>query len=69
VFRPAAPKREADVVNLGYVVNVIEDPAERLEALVDSYRHARRLLVASAMITETVDTGRATQYRDGVLTR
>jgi hypothetical protein len=69
VFRPDAPKREADIVNLGYVVNVIEDPAERIEALVDSYRHARRLLVVSALITETVDTGRATQYRDGVLTR
>jgi hypothetical protein len=69
VFRPHNPKREADVVNLGYVVNVIEDPAERIEALVDSYRHAKRLLVVSALITETVDTGRATQYRDGVLTR
>jgi hypothetical protein len=69
VFRPDAPKLEADVVNLGYVVNVIEDPAERIEALVDSYRHTKRLLVVSALITETVDTGRATQFRDGVLTR
>src|SRR5581483_48547 len=69
VFRPESSKREADVVNLGYVVNVIEDPAERIEALVDSYRHAKRLLVVSALITETVDTGRATQYQDGVLTR
>jgi hypothetical protein len=69
VFRPDVPKREADVVNLGYVVNVIEDPAERIEALVDSYRHSKRVLVVSALITETVDTNRATQYRDGVLTR
>jgi hypothetical protein len=69
VLRPDSPKQEADVVNLGYVINVIEDPAERLEALVDSYRHARRLLVVSALISETVDTNRATQYRDGVLTR
>jgi len=29
VHRPDAAKREADVVNLGYVLNVIEDPAER----------------------------------------
>jgi hypothetical protein len=63
------PKREAEVVNLGYVLNVIEDPVERLEALVDAYRHAKRLLVVSALINETVDTDRATQYRDGVLTR
>ena len=35
VYRPETPKRKTDVVNLEYVVNVIEDPAERLEALVD----------------------------------
>jgi hypothetical protein len=69
VFRPDAVKREADIVNLGYVVNVIEDPAERLEALVDAFRHTKRVLVVSALITETVDTERATQFRDGVLTR
>jgi len=28
-----APKQPADVVNLGFVLNVIEDPAERVEAL------------------------------------
>jgi hypothetical protein len=69
VFRPEVPKREADVVNLGYVVNVIEDPAERLEALVDAYRHARRVLTVSALITETVETGRCAEFGDGVLTR
>jgi DNA phosphorothioation-associated putative methyltransferase len=69
VFRPNGPRRQVDIVNLGYVVNVIEDPAERIEVLVDSYRRAKRLLVVSALITETVDTGRATQYGDGVLTQ
>ncbi len=69
VHRPEIAKREADVVNLGYVLNVIEDPAERVEALVDAHRHAKRLLVVSALITETVETGRAAQYRDGILTK
>jgi len=69
VHRPGVPKREADIVNMGYVLNVIEDPAERLEALVDAYRHARRLLVVSGLIQETVETERAAQYRDGILTR
>ena len=69
VFRPEAAKRQADVVNLGYVVNVIEDPAERLEALVDAYRYAKRVLTVSALITQTVETGRAAQFGDGVLTR
>jgi SAM-dependent methyltransferase len=69
VHRPEVPKREADIVNMGYVLNVIEDPAERLESLVDAYRHARRLLVVSGLIQETVESDRAAQYRDGIVTR
>lgn len=69
MHRPEAPKREADIVNMGYVLNVIEDPAERLEALVDAHRHAKRLLVVSGLIRETVESERAAQYRDGVLTQ
>jgi len=69
VHRPVGRKREADIVNLGYVLNVIEDPAERLDALVDAFRHAKRLLVVAGLINETVDTTRARQFSDGVLTR
>lgn len=69
VHRPDGRKREADIVNLGYVLNVIEDPAERLEALVDAFRHAKRLLVVAGLINETVDTATARIYGDGVLTR
>jgi hypothetical protein len=69
VHQPDVAKREADIVNLGYVLNVIEDPAERLDALVDAHRHAKRLLVVSGLIRETVETDRAAQYRDGVVTQ
>lgn len=69
VHRPHEARRAAEVVNLGYVLNVIEDPAERLETLVDAFRHAQRLLVVAALIHETVDTGSARRYADGVLTR
>jgi hypothetical protein len=69
VHRRETRKREADVVNLGYVLNVIENPAERLEALVDACRHARRLLAVSALIHETVDTRRAQALHDGIVTR
>ena len=54
---------------MGYVLNVIEDPAERLEALVDAFRHARRLLLVFGLIQETVESDRAAQYGDGILTR
>ena len=69
VHRPEARKGEADIINFGYVLNVIEDPAERLEALVDAFRYAKRLLVVSGLINETVDTATARHYGDGVLTR
>jgi hypothetical protein len=69
VFRPDVGKLGADVVNFGYVLNVIEDPAERVESLVDAFRHAGRLLVVSGLINETVDTETARRFGDGVLTR
>ena len=69
VHRPEVVRQEADIVNMGFVLNVIEDPAERVEALVDAYRYARRLLVVSGLITETVDRATARQYGDGVLTK
>jgi hypothetical protein len=69
VYRADREKREADIVNMGYVLNVIEDPAERVETLVDAHRHCKKLLVVSALINETVDTARAKQFSDGVLTR
>ena len=54
---------------MGYVLNVIEDPAERVDSLVDAYRHAKRLLVVAGLIRETVEFDNAAQYRDGVLTQ
>jgi len=68
-YRREASKQLADVVNLGYVLNVIEDPAERIEALVDAYRYARRLLVVSGLIRETVEAERGARYADGVVTQ
>ena len=44
-YRPEAPWKEADVVNLGYVINVIENEAERREALRRAWSLARSALV------------------------
>ena len=48
VYAPNPARREADVVNLGYVVNVIEDPSERREVLRRAWSLARQILVVSA---------------------
>ncbi len=69
VYQKQTLKQESEIVNLGYVLNVIENPAERLDALVDAYRHSKRLLVVSGLIKETVESHRREQYQDGILTR
>src|ERR1051325_7490336 len=40
-YRPDVRRVVSDVVNLGYVLNVIEDPAERVEALKQAFGLAK----------------------------
>src|SRR5437879_2976122 len=47
VHRSGGLRREADVVNLGYVLNVIENPGERSQTLQQAWQLCRQLLVAS----------------------
>ena len=65
---PDADVFDADIVNLGFVINVIEDRDERIEALVRSYELAGRLLVVSAMLANDSHIQKFQQYKDGVLT-
>jgi DNA phosphorothioation-associated putative methyltransferase len=60
------PRIQADVVNLGFVVNVIEDPAERVEAIQKAFDLARVALAVSVMLHSKDRPGRP--YRDGFLT-
>jgi DNA phosphorothioation-associated putative methyltransferase len=66
-YAPDEPRRTARIVNLGFVINVIEDPAERLDALCGAYALAEDLLVVSAMLANP-ESVRGTPYGDGVLT-
>jgi DNA phosphorothioation-associated putative methyltransferase len=56
----------ADIVNLGYVLNVIEDPAERDETLGSAFAIARLALVVAVRVESALDE--ADEYGDGVLT-
>ena len=42
VYQPEGERREAHVVNLGYVVNVIEDTHERAQTLCAAWQYAHR---------------------------
>jgi DNA phosphorothioation-associated putative methyltransferase len=67
-YRPDAPRCQADVVNLGYVLNVIEDPAERAATLRQAWQLCRRLLVASAQVLMAGRGKAPVEFGDGFLT-
>ena len=69
VHRPDHERRSAPIVNIGYVVNVIENPAERQEALRRAWALAEQILVVSARLTlEAKALRESTDYEDGLLT-
>jgi len=68
LHRPDAPQTSADVVNLGYVVNVIENPRERHETLERAWSLSRRLLVVAARLDIEKKRLEAEAYADGLRT-
>jgi DNA phosphorothioation-associated putative methyltransferase len=61
-------RTSANVVNLGFVLNVIEDPWERTETLKAAWGFARDALCVSVMVPGRVDTRSQKPHRDGYLT-
>ena len=68
-FRPHAPKQPADIVNLGYVLNVIEDASERRRTLREACSLAKRLLIVSTLAAGQESDAHTRPYRDGFLTK
>ena len=67
-FFPDEERTPSDVVNLGYVVNVVEDPDERAVVLAAAWELARQVLVVSARLDwEAADAAVGFQG-DGVVT-
>jgi DNA phosphorothioation-associated putative methyltransferase len=63
-----SPRKEADVVNLGYVVNVVEDPRERVAVLHSAWRLARHILIVAARPDWEARYVQGRRHGDGVLT-
>jgi len=66
-YSPSAEKKTADIVNLGFVINVIEVPEERHLVLTSAYELASEILVVSAML-ENANARGGLPFRDGVRT-
>ena len=67
-FAPDAKLVNSDIVNIGFVINVIEDPIERIEALQRAHSLSRKFTVISAMIAGETTISRFEPFGDGVLT-
>ncbi|MFL0809123.1 MAG: DNA phosphorothioation-associated putative methyltransferase [Agarilytica sp.] len=68
VHLPDGDILNTDIVNLGFVLNVIEDREERQETLKRAWGYADKLLIVSVMIAGESVIRQFTPYKDGVIT-
>jgi DNA phosphorothioation-associated putative methyltransferase len=64
-FSPETPLIKSNVVNLGFVINVIENPAERVQAITKALSLADQVLSVSVMLYPSLVNGLS--YRDGFI--
>lgn len=64
---PDGPRRTADVVNLGFVLNIIENPHERVETLKAAWSFAKRVMTVAVMPAGKYPLNGYTPYKDGFL--
>lgn len=67
-YRPDSDKINSDIINLGFVLNVIENQDERLEALLDAWELANKFLIVSVMLANDKYIAKFKSYKDGVIT-
>jgi hypothetical protein len=67
-FRSEQAKRPADLVNLGFVLNVIEDPRERIHALREAWSLCRKVMAVAVMVEGHYPVQGLTPFADGFLT-
>ena len=68
-YLPDTERTPADIVNLGYVVNVIENPGERTDALRRAWALTRTVLIVSARLSLEAALDTLTPHTDGGITR
>ncbi len=68
-YAPKNQPEKADIVNLGYIINVIEDQAERRDALIQAWELTEKVLIVAAQILIADRNKGLMAYGDGVITR
>ena len=67
-FYPESEKVVSDIVNLGFVINVIEDRDERIDVVLQAWEFTQKMLVVSVMLASESYISQFTAYKDGVIT-
>src|SRR5262249_34512721 len=67
-FCPSVSQIPSDVVNLGYILNVIENLVERQDALRQAWSLTKRCLIVSAQVLLDYLSDNVVAYGDGVIT-
>ncbi|WP_237706375.1 DNA phosphorothioation-associated putative methyltransferase [Methylibium petroleiphilum] len=65
-YAPNRPLSTAEVVNVGFVINVIEDPAERVDVLHRAFSLAQRVMSVAVMLYGPENAGKP--FGDGFMT-
>lgn len=68
-YRPDASRSPAAVVNLGFVLNVIEDPTERKAALRGAFALCEEVLAVAVMLGGRNAYDQHRRFSDGVITK
>jgi DNA phosphorothioation-associated putative methyltransferase len=68
VHRPRGQLQASELVNLGYVVNVIEEPAERADVLVRAWSLTQKVLVVAGRLSWDARDLAGRPFGDGILT-
>ena len=68
-YRPNTPVEAADIVNLGYIINVIEDPVERRKTLIKAWELTEKMLIVAAQVSIDDRRRGLIAYGDGVVTK
>jgi len=69
VYRPSGDRVRSDVVNLGYVVNVVENVSERTASLHEAWSLAEKVLIVSARLKHECTVDQQATFEDGCITR
>ncbi|MBD2519004.1 DNA phosphorothioation-associated putative methyltransferase [Nostoc sp. FACHB-973] len=68
-YYPDVPLTPADVVNLGYVLNVIEEAEERRQSLIQAWELTQQVLIVAAQVLINAPSKTQLAYNDGIVTR